>query len=165
MCARRARTRSNIRNVHTRVLARVPTSSSIIRRHGRVRFAVPVSTGDRVVLSHFLPTNRASSLPSLVRPSVRPRALSAARHFRLQRLPVGGLRPRGLAALASGKTTLSWKPGSWATPFDTPSTAWPTLPSVSLHVRPRQGRRPSFAGGSRRRAGGMKGKDEGMREK
>lgn len=40
-------------------ISHAPASSSIIRRHGRVRFAVAVSTGDRMVLSHFLPANHA----------------------------------------------------------------------------------------------------------
>lgn len=93
------------------VLAHVPTS--IIRRHGRVRFTVAISTGDRMILSYFLPelnrtlpTSRSSS-PSLPIPcSFLPRAAST----RCPRNPISGCAAASgwrveritLAALTSG---------------------------------------------------------------
>lgn len=113
----------------------VPTSSSIIRRHGRVRFTVVISTGDRMLLSHFfLPVNRAPRPPP---PPTRlrsflPRATPTATpaNFRLRWLPVGSLGPCSLAALTSGwsgQNGVVMETRSRATPLDTPLTTWPTL--------------------------------------
>lgn len=145
-------TPTHCRWVQHTYISHVPASSSIIRRHGRVRFAVAVSTGDRMVLSHFLPANHAiTRLPRpdppghLIRSSLVRLPLPLP-NFRLQRLPVGGFGASRIAAVTSGwsgpnevvmethdrVSTLGHTPDSMADnlPFSSPSYS-------------RQGRRPS----------------------
>lgn len=115
-----------------------PTSSSIIRRHGRVRTTVGISTGDRIFLPHFLPVDHATSLfspsPRLFTPllSSRPTAWSfllsapaaTAHGFRLERLPVGGwTAPPRTSSLpvGRGRTRLSWRLAYWLHPRAHPS--------------------------------------------
>lgn len=128
------------------------TSSSIIRRHGRVRFTAVISTGDRMVLSHFcqltvcplpLPLPFLHVSPPLVplscatfattrwspRLFVPPLPLSQLPlpplNFRLQRLPVGGLSARVSVPRTSGwpgQNQVVIETLDRATPSDTPPT-------------------------------------------
>lgn len=109
---------------HTRTRI-VPTSSSIIRRHGRVRFTVAISTGDRMVLSHFFASaNRTLLAPWLLSspfplpPSLRARFLRFLVRSSLVRLPLAAPATQFPVAAASGwrveRTTPATLASSWS---------------------------------------------------
>lgn len=138
------------------ILARVPPSSSIIRRHGRVRFAV--STGDRVVLSHFLPANRAPPPPLA---SSAP-ALSAPSSFRLRRLPVGGL---GSPCFRQNDVVMETSLAGYTLRHTLDNMADPTLRFSACAPSTRASTTISLAGEFRRRTGRRGREREGKRER